>query len=302
MESSIRKLIPNVVAVTNVSTVGGGCISDAARVVLKYSDGTAETVFVKSNDRSFAENFECERDGLSRLRAADAIEVPEVIAGGVVDGRAWLVMRWIESGHRGSSFFADFGCCLAALHRTTLRQTTLHQTTLGTAIGLDRDNYLGSARQPNASRSTWSEFVADQRIGFQLRWAVDQGLADSSLQRDIETIVGRMDELLAGRDDETSLLHGDLWSGNYLCDADGQPVIVDPAVYRGCREAEFGMLRLFGSCPAEFYEAYDDAFPLPAGWQRRTGVYVLYHLMNHLNMFGVGYLDQCRSTVSNLLS
>ena len=111
-----------------------------------------------------------------------------------------------------------------------------------------------------------------------------------------------MDDLLAGRDDQTSLIHGDLWSGNYLCDSEGGPVIIDPAVYYGCREAEFGMLKLFGSCPNEFYEAYDDVFPRRDGCQRRTDVYVLYHLLNHLNLFGRGYLDHCRQVAAEVLS
>ncbi|TWU57712.1 fructosamine kinase family protein [Rubripirellula reticaptiva] len=297
IESSLRQLLPSIVTVANMTLVGGGCISDAVRVEVRLRDETVETVIVKSNDASFADNFECERDGLSRLRAADAIGVPEVLASGVIHGRAWLVTQWIEPGKRGTDFFAKFGRSLASLHRSSL----------GTRIGLDRDNYIGSTRQwnslrTNSSQSCWPEFVADQRIRSQLKCAVDQGLASSQLRQDTETIINRMEQLLAGREDATSLLHGDLWSGNYPCDAVGQPVIIDPAIYYGCREAEFGMLRLFGSCPNSFYDAYNDAFPLAAGWQRRTGVYVLYHLMNHLNMFGVGYLDQCQSTASNLLS
>ena len=110
-----------------------------------------------------------------------------------------------------------------------------------------------------------------------------------------------MPELLQGRDDETSLLHGDLWSGNYLCDERGEPVVIDPAVYRGCREAEFGMIRLFGACPPTFERAYCDTFPLPDGWHRRVSVYVLYHLLNHLNLFGSGYLGQCHQVTDEIL-
>jgi fructosamine-3-kinase len=121
------------------------------------------------------------------------------------------------------------------------------------------------------------------------------------LQRDCEQIIDLMDDLLEGREDQTSLLHGDLWSGNYLCDREGDAVIIDPAIYYGCREAEFGMLRLFGSCPGDFYESYLDTFPLPAGWQRRVSVYVLYHLLNHLNLFGTGYRSQCQRLAAEIL-
>ncbi|QDT07944.1 Fructosamine kinase [Rubripirellula lacrimiformis] len=289
---AVLGLVPGTASVVNVAAVGGGCISDAYRVDVRCDDGSTQCLFVKGNDESFADNFACERAGLTLLHDAASLVIPRPIADGIVNGRAWLVIEWVESGPRPRSFFADLGRGLAELHRSTL----------GTEIGLDHDNYLGAARQINGPSTTWPSFVAQHRIGFQLRWAVDQGLADSTLRRDVGRIIDAMDDLLAGRQDPTSLLHGDLWSGNILCDQRGRPVIVDPAVYRGCREAELGMLKLFGACPADFYEAYDQAFPLSAGWQRRTSVYVLYHLLNHLNLFGVGYLDQCRSQAADLLS
>ena len=111
-----------------------------------------------------------------------------------------------------------------------------------------------------------------------------------------------MEQLLAGSESSTSLLQGDLWSGNYLCDNAGTAVLIDPAVYYGNREAEFGMLRLFGSCPGRFYDAYQEAFPLAGGWQQRVNVYVLYHLLNHLNLFGRGYHSQCCETAAEILS
>ena len=177
----------------------------------------------------------------------------------------------------------------------------LHRQSRGHEIGWHRDNFLGAAPQPNARCDRWAEFVALHRMGHQLRWAINQGHSDELLTRDVNVIIQRMDDLLDGRADETSLLHGDLWSGNYLCDDMGRPVIIDPAVYRGCREAEFGMLKLFGSCPPEFYHAYQTAWPMPEGWERRTDIYVLYHLLNHLNLFGSGYLSQCRSLASSIL-
>ena len=138
-------------------------------------------------------------------------------------------------------------------------------------------------------------------MGYQLRWGVDRGGIDGGLRRSLEELIAKLPEILEGRDDETSLLHGDLWSGNYLAAEDGRPVIIDPAIYHGCREAEFGMLRLFGGCPETFYEAYRAAWPLPDGWQRRTNVYVLYHLLNHLNLFGGGYAGSCRETAAEIL-
>ena len=291
----LRSLLGKATKVESHQRIGGGCISDAARVIAQI-DGMPVELFLKSNEVSFLDNFECEAMGLAHLAAADAIRIPNVIAVGIVDGRAWFISEWIEQGTSSPRFYEKFGRELAGLHRATS----------GDQIGWDRDNYLGAARQINTvssalSSSDWTDFVVDHRIGFQLRWALDQGLADQRLQRDVEAVMGRMSDLLSGRERSASLLHGDLWSGNYLCDSNGDPVIIDPAVYRGCREAEFGMIRLFGACPASFEEAYHDAFPLPDGWQRRVSVYVLYHLLNHLNLFGHGYHSQCQRTASEIL-
>ncbi len=289
---ALQQLIPNINSVGDCQTVGGGCISDANRVTVVDNSLGVRELFVKSNDASFLDNFQCEWDGLRRLSATRVIGVPDPIAVGVVDGRAYLITGWINQQHAGNHFFADFGRALADLHRATL----------GTRVGLDQDNYLGAARQINSPPRSWVEFFAANRIEFQLRWAIDQRRADNALQRDCQQIIDSMDHILCGRDESTSLLHGDLWSGNYLCGPNGQPFVIDPAVYYGCREAEFGMLKLFGSCPESFYSAYIDRFPLPAGWRRRADVYVLYHLLNHLNLFGGGYLGQCRSVAADILS
>lgn len=291
LERTLAELVGDVEAVTRVARVDGGCISNAMRVEVVGRDRRPRVLFVKQNDESFAENFECERDGLLRLLKPGVIGVPKPVASGIAHGSAWLVTEWIEQGTRQRDFFARFGRLLAELHRGTA----------GTEIGLDRDNFLGSARQCNGLHKSWADFVAENRIGYQVRWATDQGHADSSLKRDCEQIIDRMDRLLDGRDEATSLLHGDLWSGNYLCDDRGEPVIIDPAVYYGCREAEFGMIRLFGSCPGEFDEAYQDAYPMPDGWQRRVSVYVLYHLLNHLNLFGSGYLSRSQALATEIL-
>lgn len=289
--TALRKVLGSRGTVVDCRSVGDGCISEAMQVRLEAADGSLESLLVKSNEASFLDNFQCEAEGLRQLHAAGAIRVPEPLDVSQSAGKSWLVCEWIEQGRRGQDFFERFGEQLAKLHRATA----------GERIGWDRDNHLGAAPQMNASAESWPEFFAEHRIGFQIRWAQKQGLADRALQDDCEAIMARMDQLLEGRDLGTSLLHGDLWSGNYLCDADGQPVIIDPAVYYGCREAEFGMIRLFGSCPGTFYDAYQAHWPMPGGWQRRVDVYVLYHLLNHLNLFGSGYLGQSRQLAAEIL-
>lgn len=290
-QTAVDHLVPDGGRVLDIAPVSGGCISQASRVVVDTGNATPRTWFVKSNEADFMENFRCESEGLRRIADTGAIRVPVPIATGEADGRAWLVIDWVETRRAERDFFPTFGEQLAALHRST------H----GAAIGLDHDNFLGAARQPNRATDSWVEFVAVRRLGFQLRWGVDNGRIDNALRQSVEELIRRLPEVLKGRDEPTSLLHGDLWSGNYLTAGDGQPVLIDPAIYRGCREAEFGMLRLFGNCPESFYQAYLTAWPLPDGWQRRTQVYVLYHLLNHLNLFGGSYADSCHRTAAEIL-
>ncbi len=276
----------------HVEFVGGGCISEAMHVRWCRGDGSVRSLFLKRNHASMEDNFDCEVAGLKALAESDAIRVPRPVAVVCNGGFAWLVTQRIESGKRPVNFFEQFGRELAQLHRATL----------GDRIGWDRDNYLGSSRQPNHPCQEWIEFVALRRLGYQLRRAVDQGLAHSRLRGDVERVIDRLASLLDGRECRTSLLHGDLWSGNYLCDKDGRAVIFDPAVYYGCREAEWGMIGLFGGCPQEFTDGYEQEYPLADGWQRRASVYVLYHLLNHLNLFGHSYSSQCENACAKLLS
>ena len=274
--------------------VAGGCISRAMRVDVLGSEDEGP-YFAKVNDASFSDNFQAEAAGLRLLAETETIGVPQPLGVATAGGQAWMWSEWVEqaSGGRdsGERFYIRFGQQLAEMHRASR----------GTRLGLDRDNYLGAARQLNGTTESWVAFVAQQRLGFQLKWGIQQGLLSGTLKRDVEQIINRLDQLLAGRGSETSLLHGDLWSGNYLCTAEGQPAIIDPAVYYGCREAEFGMLRLFGGCPPAFYEAYQSVWPLPEGWGERTQVYVLYHLLNHVNLFGSSYLGQTAAVAGQLL-
>lgn len=293
IQSAIDQLTDFDVRVDGVGPVGGGCISEAFRVDVIQRDGGRSTLFVKCNDVSFEDNFRCEAAGLTAIAASEAIATTDVIGVGQCGGRVWLVARWIDWGNQADQrqFFSSFAHDLANLHRVTTTDR----------IGWDTDNYLGAAPQKNEPRENWVEFFAEQRLEFQVRWANDQGLISTRCRNRCDAIINRLGSLLAGRTDETCLLHGDLWSGNYLCNADGRPVVIDPAVYYGCREAEFGMLKLFGSCPAGFYDAYQATFPMPGGWQQRVNVYVLYHLLNHLNLFGSGYLGSCESTAASIL-
>jgi len=308
--------------------VGGGCISQASRLEISESREKSFSVFWKRNNADFLDNFEKEADGLRRLAETDQVATPAVLAVGFVGDASHLLTQWVESRPTDGRFFQKWGSALAKHHRETK----------GTRVGLDCDNYLGASEQRNQCRhEKWIDFVAQQRLIPQLQWAQHAGVAGSKLVRQCQQIIDELPALLEGRDASTSLLHGDLWSGNWMCgelqeipplvsadqpvtaDIDvpskqpgsrapvseklsaDVPVWIDPAVYYGCREAEFGMLFLFGGCPPDFYEAYQAEWPLPERWRQRVQVYVLYHLLNHLNLFGSGYRGSCESTAEGLL-
>jgi protein-ribulosamine 3-kinase len=218
-----------------------------------------------------ADAFAAEADGLEALRPH--IRVPRVLDRGVKDGKAFILLEHLEL--RRSGDYAALGRMLAALHRET-----------GPRFGWARDNYIGLAPQQNGWRDDWMEFWETYRIQPQLSRAKRNGFA---------LTVPPMD-LLRNHKPQPSLLHGDLWNGNAGFTAEG-PVVFDPAVYYGDRETDLAMTELFGGFPAEFYRAYGEAFPLEAGYEERKHLYNLYHLLNHLNIFGGGYLAQVKATL-----
>jgi fructosamine-3-kinase len=198
-----------------------------------------------------------------------------------------LILEWLELERVRTRDSASLGRALAALHEH-----------LGPRFGWHRDNWLGKTRQTNAWCDDWLTFLAEQRIGSQLRLAHDNGF--TQLAREGALLLQRLQSLLADHAPAPSLLHGDLWSGNAAI-SQGQPVVFDPACYYGDRESDLAMTRLFGGFDDAFYAAYEEAAPLPAGHQPRCLIYQLYHLLNHLNLFGGGYLSQCRAVIARLI-
>lgn len=264
------------------SAMGGGCINQAYRLEGK----AGQTYFVKFNQGRYEAMFTAEADGLQALAAAQVITVPQPHCYGVVGDMAFLVLDYLPLDGRGSA--SKMGEQLAALHRVT------HD-----AFGWAQDNFIGTSPQPNGFKADWVTFWQTQRLGFQLRLAANNGYG-GRLQREGE----RLQADLGGLFDTSpaaSLLHGDLWGGNSAF-ADGKPVIFDPAVYYGDREADLAMTELFGGFGANFYHAYQNAYPLDAGYATRKTLYNLYHILNHLNLFGGGYLGQAETMISRLLS
>lgn len=269
-------------SIVQTRPLSGGCINAACLASL--SDG--ETCFVKLNDRGPADMFEREAEGLEALAQAGTIRVPRpLVLGTSPTGARFLALETVVEGRQDSGFQRRFGHELAELHRAT-RQTQ---------FGFASDNYLGSTPQPNSWQENWCAFWRTARIGHQLELARRNGYATSELSQLGDRLLDRLDEWIAEPDEPACLLHGDLWSGNYLVDEQGAPTLIDPAAYYGRREAELAMTRLFGGFSSDFYESYHETWPLADGSDERIELYTLYHLLNHLNLFGSSYLGGCLS-------
>lgn len=257
------------------SNVGGGCIANATRL-----ETASSAFFLKWSRDEAAPTFEPEAEGLRALREAGSnLTIPEPIAArGAQDGRpGFLVMQWIESGKRSSSFWEEFGRGLAALHRYAADR-----------YGFPCDNFIGRLPQKNDWSQDWSEFFVTNRLEPQVRMARERGRWSTSWDGHYRRLAAKMSDLVPAKPTASSL-HGDLWGGNFLVDKEGRAALVDPAAYYGHREADLGMTRLFGGFDERFYSAYQEAWPLEPGYQERLEIYNLYHLINHLNHFGSGY-------------
>lgn len=264
--------------------LGGGCINTAFRL----SDGK-QAWFVKTNSAAALDMFEAEAAGLDALAASATIKVPHTLCTGRAQGVSFIVMQHLELGHAGKTGWRMAGRQLAAMHRCSAR-----------AFGWERDNTIGATLQQNAWRPDWVEFWRDQRIGFQLELAASNGHG-GRLQSLGERLLGCLPALI-DHDPQPSLLHGDLWGGNLGFTRQGEPAVYDPAVYYGDREAELAMTELFGGFSADFYAAYRDAWPIDAGYRVRRDLYNLYHVLNHLNLFGGGYGPQAARMMQGLLA
>jgi protein-ribulosamine 3-kinase len=266
-----------------VAQVGGGSISTAMKATL--SDG--EIVFVKVSPQQ-KDMFPKEANGLRELANANAIRIPDVL---FVD-ESILVLEFLPSSSPSNrkKFFEEFGRQLAALHRST-----------SLSFGFTEDNYIGSTPQQNSPRAlSWKEFYLSYRLQYQFHLADENGYADTELRRLFTILERRIDELIPDDGEPPALLHGDLWGGNFLCVEGNTPAIIDPAVYYGHREADLAMTMLFGGFGDPFYSAYGEAYPLNPGWEKRMKLYKLYHLFNHLNLFGEGYYGQVEGTMRDL--
>ena len=270
--------------IVRADAVGGGSINHAARIATDR--GT--TLFLKWNASAPAGMFEAEADGLEALRATKTVRVPEPLAHGG-GGASWLLLEHVPARRPTRDTGSRLGTALAALHASRPSE----------AFGWHRPNWIGSLPQANELADSWGEFYRDRRIAPQLELARKHGhLRDETLDRMLDLIPDALADV-----DRPELVHGDLWSGNWLAAEGGEPVLIDPAVYLGHGEVDLAMSELFGGFDGSFYAAYDDAHGITPEYEAyRRDLYQLYYLLVHVNLFGASYEAQTRRAADKVVA
>ncbi|MCG6914928.1 fructosamine kinase family protein [bacterium BMS3Abin03] len=288
LNNKIKSKIENILGsqITKMNSLSGGCISSSYKVNTK--DGNS--YFLKYNYSSGSDMFLTEAHGLQELDKPGVITIPKVIS----FDKEFILLDLIESSSRSKNFSEDFGRKFAVLHKFNNEK-----------YGFYEDNYIGSNPQlnipDNDEEKNWTKFYFQKRILYQFHLAEKSGNSTSDLRSSISKLENKIDLIVTDNGEKPSLLHGDLWGGNYMVDKNGFACLIDPAVYYGNREADLAMTKLFGGFDSEFYRAYNEEFPLPDGYDYRENIYKLYHVLNHLNLFGSGYYSQAISLIKYYL-
>jgi len=280
----IEDVTGNVFSVERSSTLSGGSINAA----FKLSDKSGQQFFVKTNQADKKDMFAAEAAGLKVLAESQTIKVPEPICFGANQHQSYIVTEYLSL--KGQADQTLLGEQLAAMHRHT-----------ADCFGWQINNTIGATPQLNTWQDDWVAFWQEQRFGYQLKLAEKNGYG-GELQILGEKLLLDMSVLFVDRAVEPSMLHGDLWGGNVAGLGDGTPVIFDPAFYYGDREADMAMTYVFGGFTTDFYSAYQAAFPLDDGFEVRKTFYNIYHIINHLNMFGGGYGEQAVAMMKQVLA
>lgn len=262
------------------AVIGGGCINRCYKL-----HTTDDDLFLKCNSQEYLDMFEKEQRGLTALSSFSELEVPQPLYTGTLGSKAFLIMEYIEASAKSEEFFGRLGRGLARMHRKTQEE-----------YGWNEDNYIGRLAQSNTYNSNWIDFFISQRLVPQIETAVNQKVLPLKERRDLEVLLTKLHNYLVT--EPPAFIHGDLWSGNIMSGPGGSPCLLDPAVYFGHREVELAFTTLFGGFDTEFYQSYNEVYPLQSGYSDRFELYNLYPLLVHLNLFGTGYLSSIGQVIS----
>ncbi len=288
LESAIHALFGDETEIETTSRISGGDINDAYGLTMTGGS----RIFMKTNAKENISFFTAEAAGLAAIAGTEAIGTPRILGVGTDEGRggySFLLLEFISAQGRSRHYWENFAMQLAAMHRAPATELVLNGK-----YGFGSDNYIGSRRQINRAHESWISFFRECRLEPQFQSAARY--FDRDDWKKIGRFLDHIDEILV-EPEYPSLLHGDLWSGNVIVGNDGSAGLIDPAVYVGHAEADIAMTELFGGFPPVFYDTYKKAAPLQPGYERRRDVYNLYHLLNHLNMFGRTYLPEVKYIV-----
>jgi len=273
--ASLRKQNGEDVVWHGEQRVGGGSVNQAWRI-----DTSIGVFFLKANSAfDMPGIFEAEARGLERLRQTNTLRIPQVVLQSSVGDYSFLLLEFMSAAPPDQRHCRAFGEKLAALHRTTWK-----------AFGLDHSNYISSIRQSNAPRGDWSSFFVEERLEPLVREGVDSALLPQNSVKSFDRLYRKLSQFYP--EEPPALLHGDLWYGNYIRLANGETVLIDPAISLGHREVDLAMTRLFGGFGDEFYSGYQEVYPLTSGWEERVALWNLYPLLVHVKLFGAEYVQQ----------
>lgn len=293
MDSALESLFGEGTKIERSDKVSGGDINDAFRLLLTNS----AHIFMKSNAVSNAAFFTAEAIGLQAIAQTGCIGTPRILCSGTEPGQngySFLLLEWIEEKRPVSDYWGIFARQLADMHRASAKDFVPNG-----CYGFIQDNYIGAREQKNAARDSWIDFFRDCRLEPQFQ-AADRYF-DAADRKRILSLLNRLEDFLP-EPEHPSLLHGDLWSGNFMTGSDGMAWLIDPAAYVGHAEADLAMTELFGGFSPAFYAAYREAFPMQPGYHDRRDLYNIYHLLNHLNLFGGSYLPAVQRTLRRYAS
>lgn len=280
IDQLLTKHLPPATQCQKLIAISGGCINNTYKILTNRGP-----FFVKWNHVDLFEMFDTEAKGLTILNARSTIIIPKPLGVGTLANKSYLLTEWVEKGSKSDHFWENFAVNLAKQHATASSE-----------FGLDHDNYIGSLTQSNKEHANWSDFFIHTRLKPQIALASSKNLVTNSHQSQFEELYQKLDQLIPN--EKSALLHGDLWSGNFMVASSGEVAIYDPAVHYGHRETELAFTQLFGGFSEKFYAQYNEFHPLETGFADRADIHNLYPLLVHLNLFGSSYLSGITQTLN----